>query len=99
MIKPKIFGALAIALMLAGCATEPKPVYYTITEYRVVTIPPSLYNCPYVHVKYRTGMTDRDISGLLISYASALQKCHVSEDAIKKYIDQAKKQIEAASQH
>lgn len=90
---------LALGIMLAGCAaSEPKQVIYTVTEYKVITVPANLYNCPRVSVHYKPGMTDRDISGLLISYSAALQKCRVSQDAIKKYIDAARKEIEADSQ-
>jgi hypothetical protein len=82
----KIVVCLA-ALTLAGCGTAPKLL---APEYKVVTVPEDLYQCP-VKKKFpeSRGLTNQQVGSLILELQKNNLTCKNSLDNIKAYLAEA----------
>ena len=82
----KFLAILLVPLFLAGCVTTQQSISPTITQYRSVSIPSSLYNCPTVgKLPVTKGLTDSQVATLLVRYARANKTCRSSLASIASY--------------
>lgn len=90
----KLFFVIPVALSLAACATGPKPELIT-TQYKVVTPPSTMYNCPTIkQFPNADTLTDEQVGQLLVKLQSNNVRCKTSIEAIRKYLTDAKATIE-----
>jgi hypothetical protein len=81
---------IILSLLLAGCqSTAPT------TKLQVITPPDEMYDCP-IKTKWPNWKTlnDTDVAKTIVELYKNNKRCKNSVDAIKKYLDDAKKQIE-----
>lgn len=90
----KSLFVIPLLIVLAGCASSPKPMLIT-KEFKVVTPPEDFYNCPSVS-KFPNPetLTDEQVGSLIVRLQSNNVKCKKNMVAIKEYLDKAKKTIE-----
>jgi hypothetical protein len=80
-------------LILSGCSTP--AIKLIAPEYKVVSPPESLYNCPQVNQFKPTGkLTNEQVGQLILKLQKNNMICKDSLDNIHKYIDEAKANIE-----
>jgi hypothetical protein len=87
--------AMIIGLLTACQTTTPQ--YYKPT-YKVPDIPYELMTCKDQKVVLPpkgSKVTQKDVANLLGNYETALRSCKMSENAIKDFLEKAKKEIEA----
>jgi hypothetical protein len=89
----KFLAILLIPLALAGCVTTQQSISPTVTQYRSVSIPASLYNCPTVVLPSTTGLTDAQVSRVLVQYAKNNKTCRASLATILAYNKKATKTV------
>ena len=79
------------ALLLAGCGTAPKLI---APEYKVVTVPDDLYQCP-VEKKFpdSRGLTNQQVGALILKLQKNNMTCKNSLDNIKSYLAEAEAKI------
>ena len=88
-----ILAISAISLILSGCSTP--AIKLLAPEYKVVSPPESLYNCPQVNQFKATGkLTNEQVGQLILKLQKNNMICKDSLDNIRKYIDDAKNTIE-----
>ncbi len=81
------------ALLLAGCnSTQPNLIQ---TKLAVVTPPPEMYDCP-IERKFPHWQTlnDLEVAKTVVKLYKNNIRCKNSIDTIKKYLENAKQQIE-----
>lgn len=94
----KVLSVLILSLFLFGCTTTNTPRLVT-QELRVVTVPEELFDCPDVgRLPSPDTLTDRQVSTLIINLGRAYRRCADSNNAIKAYIEEAKKQLEGSQE-
>ena len=88
----KVIAALVATLALAGCVTNSQVV--TTQKLVAVDVPERLFNCP-VLAKFPevVGLTDRQVSQLIVTLYRNNQTCKNSNDSIKKYIQEVKRTV------
>lgn len=89
----KFLAILLVPLFLAGCVTTQQSISPTVTQYRNVSIPASLYNCPTVSIPAINGLTDAQVSRVLLQYAKNNKTCRASLAAISTYNKKATKTV------
>lgn len=81
---------LVLSLLLAGCQSTATP-----TKLKVITPPDEMYDCP---IKKQwpnwQKLNDTDVAKTIIELYKNNTRCKNSVDAIRKYLDDAKTQIE-----
>lgn len=79
-------------LLLAGCNSDPNLIQ---TKLAVVTPPPEMYDCP-IEKKFPNWQTlnDVEVAKTIVKLYKNNVRCKNSLDAIHKYLDAAKVQIE-----
>lgn len=88
----KIVLVILATLALAGCKTTQNVVQ---TKLQVVVPDESLYNCPVVkNLPNSNNLTDVQVAKLIVQLYKNNKQCKNSEEAVKKYLDEAKKLIE-----
>jgi hypothetical protein len=81
---------LLAGLLLAGCVSAP----LTSERHVVVAPPEDLYNCQLVNFPdYRT-LTDKQVARLITDLHRANVTCKTSLDAVKAYIEKAKRTVD-----
>lgn len=86
--------ALAILLGLSACGDIGTEIV-TSTKQIVVLPPDNLYQCPQVNSFPDPGkLTDLQVARLLVAQHSNLVQCKNSLNAVKKFLEDAKKTIE-----
>ena len=81
---------IILSLLLAGCqSTVPT------TRLQVITPPNEMYDCP-IKTKWPNWqkLNDTDVAKTIVELYKNNARCKNSVDAIKKYLDDAKTQIE-----
>jgi hypothetical protein len=82
----KLLAILLVPLFLAGCVTTQQSISPTVTQYRSVSIPSSLYNCPTVgKLPGVKGLTDAQVANVLVRFANANKTCRQSLASIASY--------------
>lgn len=93
----KFFIALCIplSLFLAGCDPETAPPVIS-TKLIVVDIPKELYaQCPEIGKLPKSAtLRDRQVARLVVRLYNNNIKCRLAIDNIRKYLDNAKREIE-----
>ena len=89
----KKLTAVALTLILAGCATSPQ--YITKEKLTVVEPDKNLYICSLI-AKYPNPetLTDVEVAKLLLNYETTNSECRRNMKAIQSFINQAKKKTE-----
>lgn len=84
---------MAMSLLLAGCATT--PIKLIAPEYKVVSPPEELFNCPQL-TKFGNydRLTNQQVGQVILTLQKNNLVCKDSLDNIHKYIEQAKTNIE-----
>lgn len=90
-MKHLIF-CLPIIFLLTGCETT-KPVIVK-TQYMVVDVPSELYRCDNVRIPDPEKITNAQVATLIKQLKLTNNKCMLSQEAIKRYLEEAKKTIE-----
>ena len=87
------YVALLSALMLAGCGTT--PIKLIQPEYKIVTPPENLYDCP-VETQFPTTkkLTNEQVGKLILKLQKNNLSCKNSLDNIHTFMDQAKETVE-----
>jgi hypothetical protein len=82
---------LVLFLLLAGCQSTSLPT----TKLQVVTPPEQMYDCP-IKTKWPNWqkLNDTDVAKTIVELYKNNVRCKNSVDAIKKYLTDAKAQIE-----
>ena len=84
---------IILSLFLGGCASS--PIKLIAPEYKVVSPPESLYNCPQVKNFGSTEkLTNEQVGQLILKLQKNNMTCKNSLDDVKSYIDQAKQNID-----
>jgi uncharacterized lipoprotein YajG len=90
----KVAILLATAILLAGCQTD-QPIVVTATKYRIVIPADAMYKCPNIqNLPDPEKLTDRQVAQLLSKLSENNAVCRGSLDAIKVYLNKAKKEFE-----
>lgn len=83
-------------LLLGGCAADPIMVR---TQRTVVVIPAdSLFVCNRVEIPPTSNLTDIQVAGFIASLYQQNRQCKNSLDAIRTFLEDAKKAAEAENQ-
>lgn len=83
--------ALLVALILAGCASEPTQQFITKQKQVVVLPDDKMYKCPVVtSFPDSQGLTDIQVARLLIQLHSNNLECKNSLAAVKAFLERAK---------
>lgn len=80
------------ALALGGCQTTEQVI--TKTELQVVIPDRTLFNCPSVSYPKSDTLTDVEVAKLLVSFQRSNAECKRNMNAIKKFLEEAKKTYE-----
>lgn len=93
----KIIALIALATMLAACATT-KEIVVVKTVHTVVLPPQAMFECPVIkkYPKVET-LTDGEVAKLLTELNRNNKTCKASIDAIEKYLKEAKRKIDGNS--
>lgn len=86
-----IVGALA----LAGCQTTEQVV--TKTELQVVIPDRTLFTCPTAKYPKPDTLTDVEVAKLLVTLQRNNAECKRNLDSVRRYLEEAKSQIESES--
>jgi hypothetical protein len=91
----KILAIVPIAILLAGCqTTDEVPLIQTRIE--VVTPSPALYNCPTLKSwPNYNNLTDVQVAKIIVQLHKNNRACKNSINAIKKFLDESKAQLES----
>ena len=81
---------IIISLLLAGCQSTA-----TTTKLQVITPPEQMYDCP-IKTKWPNWqkLNDTDVAKTVVELYKNNHRCRNSVDAIRKYLTDAKAQIE-----
>ena len=81
---------IIISLLLAGCQSTA-----TTTKLQVITPPEQMYDCP-IKTKWPNWqkLNDTDVAKTVVELYKNNHRCKNSVDAIRKYLEDAKAQIE-----
>jgi hypothetical protein len=81
---------IIISLLLAGCQSTA-----TTTKLQVITPPEQMYDCP-IKTKWPNWqkLNDTDVAKTVVELYKNNHRCKNSVDAIRKYLTDAKAQIE-----
>jgi hypothetical protein len=89
---------LAILLGLTACGGEVGTEIVTSTKQIVVLPPEKLYECPQVEsFPDPKKLTDLQVARLLVLQHSKLVQCKNSLDALKKFLEDAKRTVETSN--
>jgi hypothetical protein len=82
---------IILSLLLAGCQSTAVPT----TKLQVVTPPEQMYDCP-IKTKWPNWqkLNDTDVAKTIVELYKNNRRCKNSVDAIRKYLEDAKVQIE-----
>jgi hypothetical protein len=84
---------IILSLFLGGCASS--PIKLIAPEYKVVTPPESLYNCPKLNKFPNTDkLTNEQVGQVILKLQKNNMTCKNSLDNVKSFIDQAKTNVE-----
>ena len=88
--------AVIVSCILSGCSTP--AIKLIAPEYKVVSPPETLYNCPQVHQFKATGkLTNEQVGQLILKLQKNNMICKDSLNNIHKYIEEAQQTIEKKS--
>ena len=81
---------IILSLLLAGCQSTA-----TTTKLQVITPPEQMYDCP-IKTKWPNWqkLNDTDVAKTVVELYKNNHRCKNSVDAIRKYLEDAKAQIE-----
>jgi hypothetical protein len=94
-MKSKMIVALVGLAMLSACKTFNEKPPIIRTEYKVVTPDEAYYTCDKVMLPDPDTLTDARVAQLINDLVKANRVCHNNMNAIKKYLDEAKKTLES----
>lgn len=84
---------IILSLFLGGCASS--PIKLIAPEYKVVSPPESLYNCPQLkNFGNSDHLTNEQVGQIILKLQKNNMTCKNSLDNIKSYVEQAKQTIE-----
>lgn len=84
---------IILSLFLGGCASS--PIKLIAPEYKVVSPPESLYNCPQLkNFGNSDQLTNEQVGQIILKLQKNNMTCKNSLDNIKSYVEQAKQTIE-----
>ena len=88
----KVLAVSIVALGLTGCAST--PIKLLTPEYKVVSVPEELYNCP-TEKKFPEPkkLTNQQVGSLLLKLQQNNMTCAQSINSIKDYIAQAETKV------
>ena len=87
---------IPVFLALAACQTVSQDPVLTTEKFTVVTPPDSMYYCPTVGVYPDPDkLTDIEAAKLMVQLHRNNRICKNSVNSIKKFLDEAKKTVEA----
>jgi hypothetical protein len=90
----KFLALLVLPLLLMGNSCQTTQLVRT-EKPLVITVPENMYQCAALK-KFKTdNLTDIEISKIIIYLTKNNITCYDSQQAIKDYLDKAKKEIEA----
>ena len=98
--------ALVIAL-IAGCGGAPKRVSHETTQYKVVSVPESLYRCeaipapPSLPVSVTRELQeryDRQVAEYILDLYETGVTCKASLDSIRAWIEQAEAEVQKTNE-
>lgn len=84
---------IILSLFLGGCASS--PIKLIAPEYKVVSPPESLYNCPQL-TKFDNSerLTNEQVGQIILKLQKNNMTCKNSLDNVKSYINEAKQTVE-----
>ncbi|CAB5221473.1 hypothetical protein UFOVP245_164 [uncultured Caudovirales phage] len=84
---------IILSLLLSGCASN--PIKLIAPEYKVVSPPESLYNCPQLTKFDNHGtLTNEQVGQIILKLQKNNMTCKNSLDNIRSYVEQAKQTVE-----
>jgi PBP1b-binding outer membrane lipoprotein LpoB len=95
----RVLFAIAIALVLTGCAKAPPPQFITKTELQVYVPDKTMFYCQNVRrFPNPDTLTDVQVAKLIVELHKKNTECQKNMNAVYKTLDQAKKTAESATE-
>ncbi len=94
---------IGLVALLAGCSGAPKKTFHETIQYKVVSVPESLYRCPDIPLpppvpdtaeKQILERYDRQVAEYVVQLYESGKVCKESLEDIRKWIEQAEAEVE-----
>lgn len=98
---------IALVALLAGCSGAPKKEFHSLTQYKVVSVPESLYRCPDIPLPPPVPETpsrqvleryDRQIAEYILELYETGRVCKDSLGDIREWIKNAEAEVEKTNE-